>query len=65
MLAFKDSLKNITRTIGEYRLNKAEILWQMIDNGITKWKIGVLYMPQESKTKLDKLKEIYNFYEIY
>merc|ERR1712072_921575 len=37
----------------------AEMMWHRMDNGKTKMKIGVIYMPQESRTSLEKLKDIY------
>ena len=59
MLAYKPVMKNIMICTAEIKLHNAEILWYKIDNGRAKVNLGVVYMPQESRTKLDKLKEIY------
>ena len=45
------------------RLHNAEMLWKKLDNEKVKIMIGVIYMPQESRTKIDKLKEIYQVIE--
>ena len=36
-----------------------EMLWMKLDNGKIAIRIGVVYMPQENKTKLDVIKNIY------
>ena len=42
-----------------YKQNGCEMVWIKIDNGKINIKVGVIYMPQESRTKLDILKDIY------
>ena len=39
------------------------MLWKKLDNGKVKMVIGVIYMPQESRTKINELKEIYEAIE--
>ena len=63
LLFFRRCLAKIMIEVAETRLHDAEILWNRLDNGKVKIKIGVVYMPQESRTKLDKLKEIYKTIE--
>ena len=63
LLFFRRCLVKIMIEVAETRLHDAEILWNRLDNGKVKIKIGVVYMPQESRTKLDKLKEIYKTIE--
>ena len=59
LIAYKETLNNIMVCTAKVKLNNAEMLWYKIDNGKVKLKLGVIYMPQESRTKLEKLKEIY------
>ena len=63
MMIFKRSLIKILVATAEYKLHQAEMLWMKLNNGETKLKIGVIYMPQESRTSLEKLKEIYQIIE--
>ena len=63
MVAYKKCLKNIVVCTSEIRKHLAEMIWLRIDNGEVKLKIGVIYMPQESRTTLEKLKEIYQIIE--
>ena len=63
MLAYKETLSNIIVVTREYKENDCEMLWLKIDNTRVKLKIGIVYMPQESRTKLDVLKEIYEIIE--
>ena len=63
MLAYRKCLKKIMVETKEIRLHNAEMLWKKLDNGKAKIMIGVIYMPQESRTKIDKLKEIYQVIE--
>ena len=63
MLAYKESLRNIITIIKEETEN-CEILWVKIDNGKTKLKIAVVYMPQENKIKKKDLKDIYKKIEM-
>ena len=62
-LAYRQCLKKILVEIKEIRLHNAEMLWKKLDNGKVKMVIGVIYMPQESRTKINKLKEIYEAIE--
>ena len=59
LLTYKKCLTNIVIGTTEIRLHNAEMLWAKMDNGKVKVKIGVIYMPQESRTTLLKLQEIY------
>ena len=59
MLLYRKCLRKVLVPTGEVKLHNAEILWCKLDNGIVKSKIGVVYMPQESRTSLDQLKEVY------
>ena len=63
MMLYKESLKKKIVSTAEYRINQAEMLWQKLDNGSVKIKLGLIYMPQESRTKVDKLSEIYKIIE--
>ena len=63
LLAYKRSLKRIVVCTNEVKLNQAEMGWHMLDNGKIRLKIGVIYMPQESRTSLQKLQEIYDVME--
>ena len=59
MVAFKKTLCNIWICTREYKKHDCEMLWVKIDNTKIKLKIGVIYMPQESRTKVEILAEIY------
>ena len=63
MLVYRKCLKKIMVETKEIRLHNAEMLWKKLNNGKVKIVIGVIYMPQESRTKIDKLKEIYQVIE--
>ena len=63
LIAFKKSLTNIMMTIKEYRNHDCEMLWMKLDNGKIKIRIGVIYMPQESRTLLKELKVVYEAIE--
>ena len=52
LLTYKKCLTNIVIGTTEVRLHNAEMLWAKMDNGKVKFKIGVIYMPQESRTTL-------------
>ena len=58
LIAYKKCLENIVMVVREEK-DKEEMLWLKIDNGKTKMRIGIVYMPQENDTKLDSIKEIY------
>ena len=59
MMLYKENLKGKLVSTAEYRINQSEMLWQKLDIGSIKMKMGLIYMPQESRTKVDKLREIY------
>ena len=63
MMMYKESLDHIMVEVARYKLHQAEMLWHRLDNGKIQMKIGVVYMPQESRTSLAKLKEIYQSME--
>ena len=63
LLAYKETLSNILVSTKIYDKNGCEMVWAKIENSKVKMKIGVVYMPQESRTKLEVLKEIYNVIE--
>ena len=58
LIAYKTCIKNIMSIVKEEREN-CEILWMKVDNGKTKIKIAVVYMPQENEIKIADLKKIY------
>ena len=59
LIAYKNCLKHVTVCVSEYRKHDCEMNWHRIDNGTIKMRIGIIYMPQESRTKLAVLQEIY------
>ena len=59
LIAYKECLKNITLTVRE-EIKEAEMLWVKIDNGKMKWRIGIIYMPQENTMTINKLKKVYS-----
>ena len=59
LLGFKKALLNLVSIVNEYKKHNCEMLWLKIDNGIEKIRIGAIYMPQESRTLVKELKEIY------
>ena len=60
MLVYKRCLKNIMTTTAEIKIHNAEMLWTKIDNAKNRIiNIGVIYMPQESRTPLIKLTQVY------
>ena len=63
MMIYKKSLLKIMIDISTYKIHQAEMLWQKLDNGSTLMKLGIIYMPQESRTSLTNLKEIYKVME--
>ena len=58
LLAVREEIKNIvTETC---RTEKGyESIWIVIDNTKVKLKMGIIYMPQESKTPKEEMKDIY------
>ena len=58
LIAYKKCLKNVMQIVREEK-EDCEMLWMKLDNGKIAIRIGVVYMPQENKTKLDVIKNIY------
>ena len=59
LVAYKKCLEHIAVCTSEYKKHDCEMMWHRIDNGKVKAKVGVIYMPQESRTTVEILKEIY------
>ena len=59
LFAIKKTFSNISVCTKEYKKHGAEIVWVKIDNSQTKLKIGVVYMPQECRTRKTILEAIY------
>ena len=59
LVGFKKSMMKIVTVVKKYNGHNCEMLWVRIDNGREKIRIGVIYMPQESRTLLKDIKEIY------
>ena len=59
LIAYKKSLKHMITTVFKYNQYSCEMLWVKLNNGLLKIRIGVVYMPQESRTLLKDIKEIY------
>jgi exonuclease III len=57
LIAYKECLENVVTVVGE-ETDGCEILWIKIDNGQVKLKMAAVYMPQESQTKIGKLRKI-------
>ena len=64
MVAVKDKLKNIVIQLGETK-EVGQTLWIRLDNGKEKIRIGTVYAPQESKTRLTELKKLYKVIETH
>ena len=58
MILVKKELKNITVTV-EKKKDVGEVLWVTLSNGRNNIRMGVVYAPQENKTKLDELQVMY------
>ena len=58
MLLVKEELENISVVVERDR-EVAEIMWVAMSNGRNKIRIGIVYAPQESKTKVEQLKVMY------
>ena len=59
MIGVKNEIKNIC-TIVEDKKEVGESMWVAIDNTKTKIRLGVIYAPQESRTRKELLKIMYN-----
>ena len=62
MVAVKDKLKDIAIQLGETK-EVGQTLWIRLDNGKEKIRIGTVYAPQESRTRLTELKKLYKVVE--
>ena len=58
MLLVKEELNNIVIVVEEKK-EVGEIMWVTISNVRTNIRMGILYAPQENKTTVSKLKEMY------
>ena len=63
LIAYKESLQNIVILVREYKKHNCEMLWLKINNKKLNARIGLIYMPQESRTSIETLKEIYRVIE--
>ena len=59
LMMYRKCLKKILVVTAEIKIHNAEMLWSKLDNCGVKTKIGVIYMPQESRTTVPQLKEVY------
>ena len=64
MVAVKDKLKNIAIQLGETK-EVGKTLHIRLDNGKEKIRIGTVYTPQESRTRLTELKKLYKVIEAH
>ena len=58
VVAVKKELANITAVVDETMENE-EMIWLVMDNGKAKVRIGIVYAPQESRTKVKEMRKIY------
>ena len=58
MFLAKEELQNITIVV-EKKNDVGEVMWVTIANGRTNIRFGIVYAPQENKTSIVKLKEMY------
>ena len=58
MFLIREELQNITVTVEETQ-EIAEVMWVVISNGRVNIRVGIVYAPQENKTKLSQLKLMY------
>ena len=63
LIAIRKTLKQTWITTKECKQHNCDMLWVKMDNNKIRMKIGIVYMPQESRTKVDTLKEIYSVIE--
>ena len=63
LIAIKETLNETWITTTEYKKHDCEMLWVKFDKMKIKIKIGIVYMPQESRTKVKILEEIYSTIE--
>jgi exonuclease III len=57
-IAVRQEIKDICTVVEKWR-DVGESLWIVIDNGIVKVRVGVVYAPQESRTSAEKLQIFY------
>ena len=59
LIGIKDALASVTVEV-KSEIRNYESMWVKIDNGRVKYRIGVIYAPQETKQKIKDLEEMYN-----
>jgi hypothetical protein len=59
LIAYRNEFEHIIKVVREENEN-VEMLWVKLDNGVTKARIGIVYMPQEEDQTVKEIKEIYN-----
>ena len=64
MVTVKDKPKNIVIQLGETK-EVGQTLWIRLDNGKEKIRIGTVYAPQESRSRLTELKKLYKVIETH
>ena len=58
LIAYKKCFKKLPLVVREEKAEE-EMLWIKIDNGITKLRVGIVYMPQEKDVKVSTIQGIY------
>ena len=58
LIAYKVCLKNVAVVVREEK-GEEEMLWIKFDNGKTRMRVGIVYMPQEKDVKIKDIKEIH------
>ena len=58
LIGISNEIKHIS-TIVEKKNEVGESMWMVIDNNKVKIRLGLIYAPQESRTKKEKLKLMY------
>ena len=66
LIAVRNELRNVTIEVGQEKVN-GESIWILVNNKHRQWgsaiRIGLVYAPQESRTKLEVFKEMYKSIE--
>ena len=58
LIAVKEELANVC-TVVEKSSEVGEMLWLVLNNGVIRIRVGVIYAPQESRTSKERLKLMY------
>ena len=58
LIGVNNNLKHISIEVNQ-SYGKEEMIWILINNNCAKLRIGVVYMPQESRTTVQELVECY------